>query len=139
MISLSNLLSLVLLLFLLSLQLNGENRVVVRAQATKKFIQARSLNEGKKIQTYQFMQGQYFPGNVRRDTMEEIPFMSLLENVAEHLQIQSFYPNPEFGEGDLVIVVHYGATDVGSSFQEAFGQTSLSDFGYDGVRSASSE
>ena len=108
----------------------GANKVVVNAVATPEYLTARAADQSMQIQTYQFMKGQYFSGDVKRVTMEEFSFMELLESLAVQLQRQGFYPHKENGKGDLVIVVHYGVTDHPKSFSEDLGYTSLADIGF---------
>jgi len=127
------LLAIIAAITLSSSWLSAINKVVVRADATEEFIRARALDEKKKIQTYQFMKGRYFPGNGKRPTMERITFMDLLESLAVQLQRQNFYPDPENGEGDLVLVVHYGVTDYEFDYQDALGYTSLAEMGFQDV------
>ena len=111
----------------------ANNKIAIKAEATVEYTKARALDEDKKIQTYQFMKGRYFPGDVKRVTMEKFTFMELLENMAAHLRKQNFYPDPENGEGDLVLVVHYGVTDYEMDIQESMGYTSLADMEFQDI------
>ena len=113
--------------------LDGAKRVVVNAEATPHYLKLRAEDDSKQIQTYQFMKGQYFEGDVRRVTMENFTFMELLESLALQLQRQGFYPHKENGEGDLVIVVHYGVTDESQDLMEDLGYTSMSEMGFSDV------
>ncbi len=121
------------LLLTLTLFVNGlyaANRILIKAVASKEFTKARALDENKKIQTYQFILGRYFPGNNKDPGMEKVTLDDIVQNLAVHLQKQNFYPHKDPKEGDLLIVIHYGATDYEVSYEEMFGITSLEDFGY---------
>jgi hypothetical protein len=56
------------------------------------------------------MKGRYFAGDFKRTDMEEFTFMDILENLAIHLKKQNYNADPKNGEGDLLLVVHYGVT-----------------------------
>ncbi|MDA0350546.1 MAG: hypothetical protein O3C20_24475, partial [Verrucomicrobia bacterium] len=121
------------------LHFSGQSQIAFKTEATEEYSIARAQNPEKKIQTYQFMKGRYFPGDLKRTSMEKVTFMEILENLAIHLQKQNFYPDPENGEGDLVIVVHYGVTNAELDFNNMFGYESLSDYGYDLVGTGPSQ
>jgi len=125
-----SLFSLTVGLLLLTTPLQSANRVMIKAIATESFLKERALNPQKKIQTYQFMEGSYFGGNSRNKGMEKISFMDVVTDMAVHLQKQGFYPISEKGQGDLLIVVHYGVTDEEESYEDLMGITSLSDLGF---------
>ncbi|MCZ6674370.1 MAG: hypothetical protein O7C75_15685 [Verrucomicrobia bacterium] len=110
--------------------LNAANKVSIRAEATEEYVDARAFDGTKKIQTYQFMKGRYFPGDVKRITLENFAFMDVLKDMAVHLQKQNFQPNLEYGEGDLVLVVHYGVTHHQNDYPELWGYTPLQEMGF---------
>ena len=109
----------------------ANNKIAFKVEATEEYSIDRAQDPNKKIQTYQFMKGRYFPGDLKRTSMEKVTLMDILENLAVHLQKQNFYPDPENGEGDLVIVVHYGVTQTEVDFNEMLAYDSLSDYGSD--------
>ena len=114
---------------LLTASLQAKNKVIVRAEATKEWVDARA-DASSKAQTYQLMKGRYFPGDLKRITMEEFTFAELAKDLAGNLQKQNFLPDPRYGEGDLVLVVHYGVTHVTGLASEARDYDTLQDLGY---------
>ena len=106
-----------------------ENRVAVKSKASPDFTIQRS-EEGKKIQTFHVMEGKYFGGNTDDKSMEGVTFMDIAENLAANLQRQGFYSAKSNDEGDLLIVVNYGATDYDADYQELMGIDSLDDLGF---------
>lgn len=120
-------------LALLILSVNGlpaANRILIKAVASEEFTKARALDENKKIQTYQFILGRYFSGNVKDPSMEKVTLDDVVQNLAVNLQKQNFYPHKDPKEGDLLIVIHYGATDYEPTYEEMFAINSLDDLGY---------
>ncbi len=61
--------------------------------------------------------------------MEAPSFREIVVDMAVHLAKQNFYPHPEPGKGDLLIVVHYGITDIGHAIDENLGYDTLEDMG----------
>jgi len=110
--------------------LQGANRILIKAVASEQYVKDRALNHKKKVQTYNFYEGRYFSGNSKDRGMEEFTFMDIIENMAVNLQRQGYYNNPRIGEGDLLIVVHYGVTNYEESFFDMMGYTSMEDLGY---------
>ncbi len=103
------------------------NFVTIKAFATEEYLKERASNKDKKIQTYQFMKGRHFKGKSRDKGVEEISFNDLVGDLAQHLVKQDFYPNPKLGEGDLLIMVHYGATDYEEDMMDLMGMVNLGD------------
>jgi hypothetical protein len=110
--------------------LQGANRILIKAQASEEYAKQRALGDKNKIQTYNFFEGRYYGGNSKDSSMERFTFMDIVEDMAVHLRRQGYYNNPVVGEGDLLIVVHYGATDYEESYFDMMGYNSMEDLGY---------
>lgn len=109
--------------------LQAANRVVLKAEASDDFVKARALNKEDKIMTYQFMKGRYHGGTTKDSGMGEISFDAVLHDLAMNLRMQGFYMHKDRSQGDMLIVVHYGATDYEISFEEMMGYTNEEDMG----------
>lgn len=112
---------------LLALGLNAANQVVVHSQVSEDHLTKRAYDEEKESYTYQFMKGRFHGGNRADSSMEETTFQEIILDMAFHLQKQNFYPIPEKGKSDLLIVVHYGVTTIQESIDDMLGYTSLED------------
>lgn len=86
------------------------NRVAVRAEARKEYILARALDESAKVQTYHMIKGNYFGGNVDDPSLEETTFPEVAEHISLNLRRQKYFPEEDPAAGDLLIMVHYGAS-----------------------------
>ena len=86
------------------------NRVAVRAEATKEYTLARALDETKKVQTYHLIQGKYIGGNVADEELDEMDFLEIAEHIERNLRRQKYFPEEDPAAGDLLIMVHYGAS-----------------------------
>ncbi len=106
------------------------NRILIKTVASEEYVQQRAERDSDDIQTYNFFEGRFFGGSVKDRSLERFTFMDIVKDLAVHLQKQGYHNNPVVGEGDLLIVVHYGATDHEESFMDLMGYTSLEDMGY---------
>jgi hypothetical protein len=118
------------ILFLTNSLQAANNRIIIKTVASEEYVKQRASDIKKKIQTYNFFEGRYFPGNSKDRSMERFTFMDIIEDMAVHLQKQGYYNSPNVGEGDLLIVVHYGATEYEESPFDLMGYNSLEDLGY---------
>jgi hypothetical protein len=106
------------------------NRIAIKAQASDEYVKTRARDKSAKVQTYQFMKGNYHPGTTSDPGMVEITFEDIVQNMAIHLQKQGYYALEEPGDSDLLFVVHYGRTSTEASLEEMLGYTSLEDQGF---------
>ena len=111
--------------------LNAEaaKKISVRAIASEEYLERRADVDADEIETYQFFEGRYFGPRMVNKGMEAISFKEVVVDMAQHLAKQNYFPNPEPGKGDLLIVVHYGITDIGHQIDEALGYDNLEDMG----------
>lgn len=103
---------------------------MIKTVASEDYVKQRASDGEKKVQTYNFFKGRFFPGSTKDRSLERFTFLDIVKDMAVHLQKQGYHNNPVVGEGDLLIVVHYGATDYEESFFDMMGYTSLEDMGY---------
>ena len=117
------------ILFLAS-SLQSANRILIKTVASEEYVKQRALDDPKKIQTYNFFEGRFYGGSVKDRSLERFTFKDIVVDMVVHLQKQGYHNNPVVGEGDLLIVVHWGATDYEESFFDMMGYTSLEDMGF---------
>lgn len=117
-------------ILILAGSVQAANRILIKTVASKEYEKQRVMEDPKKIQTYNFFEGRFYGGTVKDRSLERFTFRDIIEDMAVHLQKQGYHNNPVVGEGDLLIVVHYGATDYEESFFDMMGYTSLEDMGF---------
>lgn len=117
-------------LFLINNLHGATNRIMIKTVASKEYVKQRALDDTKKVQSYNFFEGRYHSGNSKDSSMERFTFTDIIENMAVHLRTQGYYNHPEVGEGDLLIVVHYGATEHEESYFDLMGYNSMADLGW---------
>jgi hypothetical protein len=118
------------ILFLTNCLQAANNRIIIKTVASEEYVKQRASDDKKKIQSYNFFEGRYYPGNSKDNSLERFTFTDIIQDMAVHLQKQGYYNSPVVGEADLLIVVHYGATDYEESFFDLMGYNSLEDMGY---------
>lgn len=108
--------SVLLLTFMVGVTADGlwaaSNRVAVRAEASKDYILLRERNESAKRQTYHLIKGKYFGGNVSDSSLDESAFEAITTDLGANLQRQGYFPEKDPAAGDLLIMVHYGASNI---------------------------
>ena len=102
-----------------------DNRIAVRAESSEVYIFDRARDASKKIQTYHIAEGKHFGGNVDDRSMEGVTFLEIAQEVANNLQRQNFISASNFEEGDLLIMIHYGATHVRDDLHDILGSNSI--------------
>jgi hypothetical protein len=114
------------ILFLISILVSANaawseksNRVALRAEASKEYTLARARDESAKGQTYHLIEGKYFGGNVADESMDEMSFQDIAEQLALNLQRQNYFSEEDPKAGDLLIMVHYGASNFISEEDDA--------------------
>ena len=116
--------------FLCFAPLDSANRIAIKAVASEEYVKGRAANSSMKVQTYQFMKGNFHPGGIMDSSMDNVSFEEVVRNMALQLRKQNYFPLAEPGQSDLLFVVHYGRTMVEASYEELQGYTSLEDQGY---------
>lgn len=106
------------------------NRVAVKAKASPEYIKSRAEDPSNKIQTYHVLKGKYFGGNTDDPSMEAVTFLEIAENMAANLRRQNYLTEIDPDKGDLLIMVHYGATNYDADYMELMGIDSLDDLGF---------
>lgn len=105
------------------------NRVAIRAEADTDFLKSREQSGSAKPLTYQVAKGKFYVGAMNDKRMKEFTFEDIVNDMAQHLRKQKFYPHTGEGTGDMLIVVHYGVTEYEESIMELMGYTSEEEMG----------
>lgn len=97
-------------------------KVYVYAKANDEYVERRSTSEGPLPETYHIMEGRFYGGNVSDASLEKPDFQTLADTLKMELLKQEYYPAREFKQGDLLIVVHWGAVNAPEDLAEDFGE-----------------
>lgn len=120
----SRLLGLACLLLASGPALLADPRVAVISTASPDYFERKFGHGGKpRLETYVFMQGNYFEGRTVDRSIEKMPFRRIADYLAPELAKQEYLPTTRIGEADLLLVVHWGTTNPHVSSQEMMGRT----------------
>lgn len=87
------------------------NRVAVRAEATKDYTLLREREDSTKVQTYHLAKGLFLGGNVADESLDESSFDEIADELGHNLRRQNYFSESDPEKGDLLIMVHYGASN----------------------------
>ncbi|MDQ8180247.1 hypothetical protein [Pelagicoccus sp. SDUM812005] len=118
-------------------------RVITNAWARPEFVERRMGDDGPIPMTYHFAQGKFYGGNIRDKSLENYTLQDIVETLAADMEDQNFFPAPSTEEGDLLIVVHWGTTELEDDWDELMGENGSEetgdDFGDEGDSAASTD
>ncbi len=111
-------------------------RVLTNAWATPEFEEKRMGDDGPIPMTYHFLEGKYYGGSIRDKSLETFPLQQIAETLAADMEAQNLFPAPSTEEGDLLILVQWGVTEIEDDWSEMFPEDSSdvdAEIGEDGV------
>lgn len=106
-------------------------RVITNAWASPEFIDRRMGDEGPIPMTFHFAEGKFYGGAIRDKSLETYSLQDIAETLAADMEEQHFFPAPSTEEGDLLIVVHWGTTEVEDDWEDLFPSDGSEDTGGD--------
>lgn len=89
-----------------------KEEVAISAMAAPAAVRPVGADGRAVAQTYTFMRGHYFGGQWRLKGLESVTFEELLPALATGLAQQNYLPARSAAGADLVVVVHWGVTDI---------------------------
>ncbi len=95
-------------------------RVLVDSYAEENYLETKESDDGLQRETYHFVEGKFVGGYIRDKSLTEVPFVEIAENLAVELRKRNYYPARSKEEGDLLIVVNRGVTQIQADFDELF-------------------
>lgn len=104
-------------------QLSGKvdkARVLVDSFADPNYIEKKSTEDGLAPETYHLLKGKFVGGYIRDKTMRDVDFIEMAENLAEQLKTRNYYSAKSKEDGDFLIVVNWGVTEIQADFDELF-------------------
>ena len=104
----------------------GDNRVAVVGAAEDAYTKIKYAEGAEpKSETYVVMRGRYFAGATVDRSIERMTFRQLLSYLTPKLAKQQYWPAKSVEAADLLLVVHWGATNPRVGTLEMTGRTSL--------------
>ena len=86
--------------------------VIVSATAVDDYTQKKFGPVAPKPETYLFFQGKFYGGAIRDRDLEHAQFSQIVQTLGQGLVQQNYLPSKDPKNADLLIVVHWGTTEV---------------------------
>jgi hypothetical protein len=86
--------------------------VIVSATAVDDYTQKKFGPGAPKPETYLFFQGKFYGGVIRDRDLEHAQFSQIVQTLGQGLIQQNYLPSKDPKNADLLIVVHWGTTEV---------------------------
>jgi hypothetical protein len=86
--------------------------VIVSATAADDYTQKKFGPVAPKPETYLFFQGKFYGGAIRDRDLEHAQFSQIVQTLGKGLVQQNYLPSKDPKNADLLIVVHWGTTEV---------------------------
>lgn len=90
----------------------GAAAVAISATAAPEYQRTEPGRGEVRVETYVFTQGRHFDGSSRDSGVEKTPFVEIAKTLAPGLARQNYFPAKDPDLAELMIVVHWGATQV---------------------------
>jgi hypothetical protein len=93
--------------------------VAVLASADPAYVRSKFPGTGAKprAESYLFAQGRFFGGGIRDGSLEHMQFLDIARILEPALAKHDYFPTGDRKAADLLLVVHWGSTDVGEQDQ----------------------
>ncbi len=104
----------------LSLSAERKARVLVDSFAEEDYLKSKETKEGLVPESYHLVQGKKIGGYIDDKTLNEVPFIEVAQNLANQLRSRDYYPAQAKEDGDLLIIVNWGVTQIQADFDELF-------------------
>jgi hypothetical protein len=86
--------------------------VIVSSTAADDYSQRKFGSGAPKPETYLFFQGKFYGGVIRDHDLEHAQFGQIVQVLGRDLVQQNYFPTKDPKDADLLIVVHWGTTEV---------------------------
>lgn len=97
------------------------SRVIIKAEASADYQDRQGSNgKGKPIR-YHFVEGKFFKGHTNDNSLLNVNFYEIAENLASHLSQHHYVPTGDTKGNDVMLLVNWGVTAVEDSFEDFHG------------------
>jgi hypothetical protein len=86
--------------------------VAVSSTAVDAYTRQKFGASATKPESYLFFQGKFYAGTIRDPDLEHAQFNSIVQVLGQDLAKQNYFPSTNLKDADLLIVVHWGTTEV---------------------------
>ena len=119
---------LILIVSTLASNSQAASRVIISAEASMDYEQNKNSKNKDEVTRYHFVEGKFFRGHANDNSLTDISFFEIAENLAGHLANQNYVPSGNVKENEVMLLVNWGVTAVEESLEDLLGITSNEEF-----------
>jgi hypothetical protein len=105
----------------------AEASIAASATAGSDYVRPTDEKGGLRPESYIFAEGKYFSGGTRDGSLERMTFANITKIMAVSLAKQNYFPAADLNSAQLVIMVHWGTTDIYEDPQRELNQLALNE------------
>ena len=87
-------------------------QILIKAEATREYTTSVADRKPDEPLNYHFVKGYFYGGDIKDESLIEVSFMEIAQNLAVHLTKQNYFPSKDTANNDVMIFVHWGVTAV---------------------------
>jgi hypothetical protein len=92
--------------------LRADETVAISSTASPAYVRTKGPDGQLAPQTYLITKGRFFGGQTAEKTLSSLKFEDVLKTLAPSLAKQNYFPTKDTATADLVIMVHWGVTEI---------------------------
>lgn len=116
-----------LLILLAGTVLARDPTVAASAMAGGDYLRDRAAKGALAPESYVFAEGRFFGGNTHDHSLEGMTFSAITQALAPSLAKQNYFPTTDVASAQLVIMVHWGVTEIYEDPMKDLTQQALND------------
>lgn len=105
----------------------AESSIAASATAGSDYVRPTDEKGARRPESYIFAEGKYFSGVTRDGSLKRMTFTNITKTLAVSLAKQNYFPAADASSAQLVIMVHWGATDIYEDPQRDLNQQALNE------------
>jgi len=105
----------------------AEASIAASATAGSDYVRPTDEKGALRPESYIFAEGKYFSGVTRDGSLERMTFTNITKTLAVSLAKQNYFPAADASSAQLVIMVHWGTTDIYEDPQRDLNQQALNE------------
>ena len=103
-------------------------QILIKAEATHEYTKSVANRKPDDPLTYHFVKGYFYGGDIKDESLVEVSFTEIAQNLAVHLTKQNYYPSKNTESNDTMIFVHWGVTAVEEDPLEMWAINSMDEY-----------
>jgi hypothetical protein len=114
-------------MFANGLEAASEASIAASATAGSDYVRPKDEKGALRPESYVFAEGKYFSGGTKDGSLERMTFANITKMMAVSLAKQNYFPATDINAAQLVIMVHWGTTDIYEDPQRELNQLALNE------------